>query len=233
MSRPRRICHHSQSILLRLGSFLTGVLCFSSRLFAEFPPKPRTKCGRSYKLSTSEYHVSWGCNARPFGRIVETSGAREGCLLDRGAEDALTPRGATEPRELTSYKQLVARQSPPRQENSWRFRVDIAYVGESALSTDRESSRDAWRFLRPAMAWEWFWEWPWSIPIPHSAEWRRAAHTAHTVRLPDVLFCRSFVCNSWTFFRYFAQRKKSAKREIKMLQFVNFTIKTRRKENSY
>ena len=34
-----------------------------------------------------------------------------------------------------SYRQHVARQSRPRQENSWRFRVDLACVGESALST--------------------------------------------------------------------------------------------------
>ena len=33
--------------------------------------------------------------------------------------------------------QLLARQSPPRHENGWRFRVDLGYVGESALSTGR------------------------------------------------------------------------------------------------
>ena len=43
-------------------------------------------------------------------------------------------RGATVPREQ-SYKQLVVRQSPPRQEDSWRIHVDLGYVGEYALST--------------------------------------------------------------------------------------------------
>ena len=60
--------------------------------------------------------------------------ARGGHPLDRAAGGALTPRGATVPRER-SYRQPVARLSRPRQENSWRFRVDLAYVGESALST--------------------------------------------------------------------------------------------------
>ena len=64
----------------------------------------------------------------------KTRGARGGYPLDRAAGGALTPRGATVPRER-SYRQPVARQSRPRQENSWRFRVDLAYVGESALST--------------------------------------------------------------------------------------------------
>ena len=62
------------------------------------------------------------------------------CITKIAAEGALTPRGATVPRER-SYSQLVARQSRPRQENSWRLRVDLAYVGESALSTgERELS---------------------------------------------------------------------------------------------
>ena len=53
---------------------------------------------------------------------------RGGYPLDRAAGGALTPRGATVPRERSyEYRQLVARQSRPRQENSWRFRVDLAY----------------------------------------------------------------------------------------------------------
>ena len=64
----------------------------------------------------------------------KTRGARGGYPLDRAAGIALTLRGATVPRER-SYRQLVARQSRPRQENSWRFRVDVACAGESALST--------------------------------------------------------------------------------------------------
>ena len=34
------------------------------------------------------FHVSWGCNARPFGRIVNTSDAREGHLHGRPAGGA-------------------------------------------------------------------------------------------------------------------------------------------------
>ena len=51
---------------------------------------------------------------------------------------------------------LVARQSPPRQENSWRFHVDLVYnMSVSRLcGLGKESSRDARRFLQPAMAWE-------------------------------------------------------------------------------
>ena len=32
----------------------------------------------------------------------------------------------------------MARQSRPRQEKNWRFRVDLAYVGELTLSTGRK-----------------------------------------------------------------------------------------------
>ena len=52
------------------------------------------------------------------------------------ANSVSTPRKETVPRR-TSRAQLLARQSPPRHENSWRFRVDLGYVGESALSTGR------------------------------------------------------------------------------------------------
>ena len=41
--------------------------------------------------------------------------------------------GATVLRER-SYRQLVARQSRPGQESSWRFRIDLAYVRESAFT---------------------------------------------------------------------------------------------------
>ena len=85
--------------------------------------------------------------------LIESS-KPEAHRLDRAVGGALTPRGATVHRER-SYRQLVARQSRPRQENCWRFRVDLAYVGESALCRlDKGSSRDAQRFLRPSMAWE-------------------------------------------------------------------------------
>ena len=39
----------------------------------------------------------------------------------------------------------MARQDLPSKENSWRFRVDLAYVGESALPTgQRELSSVEW-----------------------------------------------------------------------------------------
>ena len=79
---------------------------------------------------------------------------RVGYPLDRAAGGALTPRVATVPRER-SYRQLVARQSRPRQqENSWRFHVDLAVSVSRLCRLDKVSSRDARRFLRPAMAWE-------------------------------------------------------------------------------
>ena len=92
-------------------------------------------------------------DARTSDRIVKTRGARGGHPLDRAAGGALTPRGATMLRER-SYRQLVARQSRPRQQNSWRFRVDLAMSVSRLCRLDKGSSRDARRFLRPAMAWE-------------------------------------------------------------------------------
>ena len=92
-------------------------------------------------------------DARSSDRIDKTSGAREGHPLDRAAGGALTPRGATVPRER-SFRQLVERQSRLRQENSWRFRVDLAMSVSHLCPLDKGGSRDARRFLRPAMAWQ-------------------------------------------------------------------------------
>ena len=79
-------------------------------------------------------------NARPSDRIVKTSGARAGRPLDRAARGAPTPIERRPylavPRER-NLKQLLERQSPPRHESSWRFRVDLGYACESALSTGR------------------------------------------------------------------------------------------------
>ena len=72
--------------------------------------------------------------------MVKTRGGRGGYPLDSAAGGALTPTGATVPRER-SYTQLVARPRRPRLATTWRFRLDLAYVGESALSTgQRERS---------------------------------------------------------------------------------------------
>ena len=56
-----------------------------------------------------------------------------------------------------------------------------------------------------------------------TVEWRYAAHAARTVRLPDVLLCRAFVCNSRIYFVGIQPRmKKFGKVRHKMLQFVKF-----------
>ena len=68
-------------------------------------------------------------------RMVETSDACVGRPLDRAAKDAPTPREATMSRR-PSRAHLLARQSPPRHQDSWRFVVDLGYyIGESAVST--------------------------------------------------------------------------------------------------
>ena len=79
--------------------------------------------------------------------------AHRGYPLDRAVGGALTPIGATVPRER-SYRQLVARRSRLRQENSWRFRIGLAMSVSRLCRLDKVSSRDARRFLQPAMAWE-------------------------------------------------------------------------------
>ena len=65
--------------------------------------------------------ITWGWN-------VTRSRVNEGLKREKGVIN----RGATVPRQR-GYRQLVARQSRPRPENGWRFHVDFAYVGESAL----------------------------------------------------------------------------------------------------
>ena len=115
------------------GSFLCYLHCFVlvSRKFHGNWEK------NAVGLIIACYHVPRGCNARPSDRIVETSGERVGRPLDRAAKGAPTPREATMTRR-TSRAQLVARPSPPRHHGkSWRFRVDLGYVGESALSIGR------------------------------------------------------------------------------------------------
>ena len=49
------------------------------------------------------------------------------------------------------------------------------------------------------------------------------ADKAHTVRLPDVLLCRFFPCDSrFFFFRRFAEEEEIQQTRNKMLQLVNF-----------
>ena len=108
-------------------------------------PTARTKCGGSY------CRVFLGCNARPSYRIVETSRARVAHPVDRSAGDALTPRGATVPRER-SDRQFVARQSRAQQKIAGHL-VLISPMSVSRLCRlNNGSSRDAQRFLRPSMA---------------------------------------------------------------------------------
>ena len=69
------------------------------------------------------------------------------------------------------------------------------------------------------------------VYIPYSGEWRCAAHTAHTVRLPNVLLCWAFVCNSRIIFSVFCRAgKKSAKRDIKCCNSRNFRENAKKKE---
>ena len=70
--------------------------------------------------------------------LIESSklATRVGRPLDHAVKGTPTPRETTMPRR-TSRARLLARQSPPRHENSWRFCVDLGYVGESAVSTGR------------------------------------------------------------------------------------------------
>ena len=55
------------------------------------------------------------------------------------------------PRE-SSYEQLVARQSLESKENSWWFVLILLMSVSRLYRLDKESSRDAHRFLRQAMA---------------------------------------------------------------------------------
>ena len=111
---------------------------------------------------------------------------------------APTPKGATVPRER-SYNQLVARRSLPSKENSWRFRIDPAYVGDSALPTgQRDVSSVDWA-KRALVIHGAFCDQPWpgndsgdDPGLSRTVGSGDTADTAHTVRLPDVLLCRSF-----------------------------------------
>ena len=51
----------------------------------------------------------------------------------------------------------------------------------------------------------------------------RGAHGSYRVRLPDVLLCRAFVCNSRINFQYFAEQEKNQQNATyNMLKFVQF-----------
>ena len=104
----------------------------------------------------------------------------------------------------TSRDQLLARQSPPRHENSWRFRVDLGYVGESALSTGRielslcTTLSATSHGLRMTLGMN---DPGSSCTVPGGD----TAHMAHTVRLPNVLRrCGIFPRYGKLFFRYLA-----------------------------
>ena len=104
------------------GSLLTGLLFFSR--FAEISPErepnaagPTIMC---HEVATLVHPIE---SSKPAARA---KGIHLIVLLE-------VPR----PLEGRPYLASVARQSPLRQENSWRFRVDLADVGKSALSTTR------------------------------------------------------------------------------------------------
>ena len=141
----------------------------------------------------------------------------------RAAGSAPTPSGATVPRER-SYKQLVAR----RDNKITGDFVLISPMSVSRLSRlDKDGSRDSRLFLRPAMAWEWRWG------LSRTVGNGDTAHTANTVRLPDVLRCRFFPCDSRNYvlrsISFFAdEEKKSTKREINAAIF-EFSVKREKK----
>ena len=115
-----------------LGSFLyvrVVITCFFFLVSAE----SREKCGGRFLSPGIMLN-----EVATLAHLIESSkpAARAGRQLDRAAEGAPTPREATVPRR-TSRAQRLARQRPPRHENSWRFRGNLGYVGESVLSTGR------------------------------------------------------------------------------------------------
>ena len=90
-----------------------------------------------------------------------------------------------------SLNQLLARQSPSNHENSWRFHVDLGYVGESALLTGRIGLSWCTALFcdRPRPGNDPGDDPDLSCTVPSGD----TAHTAHAVRLPDVLRrCESF-----------------------------------------
>ena len=63
------------------------------------------------------------------------------------------------------------------------------------------------------------------MTLVYPVQWGVAirGHTAHTVRLPDVLLCRAFCLQfAKLFFGVLPRRKKISKTPNKMLKFVNF-----------
>ena len=104
----------------------------------------------------------------------------------------------------------LARQSPRRLENSCRFRVDISYVGETALSvvwTSRELSLcTALSATSHGMGMTL------GMTLIYLAECRvatRRTRLTHTARLPDVLHrCGTFPRCGIFFFRYLPGLKK-------------------------
>ena len=68
--------------------------------------------------------------------------------------------------------------------------------------------------------------------VLYSGEWRYAAHTAHTVRLPDVLLCRVFVRDSRVTFilRCFAEEGKIKRNATTNAAIREISVKTRKKK---
>ena len=124
----------------------------------------------------------------------------------------------------------MARQSLPSKENSWRFRIDLAYVGELALPAGQtELSSVDWT-KRALVVHGTFSDQPWpgndsgnDPGLSRTVGSGDAVDTAHTVRLPDVLLCRFFPCDSRTHdLRILPRRQKFSKTRNEMLQLVNF-----------
>ena len=108
-------------------------------------------------------------------------------------------------------------------DNMWRDKAahdkkiagDFVLISSMSLSRlcrlDKGSSRGSRCFLRPAI------RLGMTLVVSRTTgEWRYAAHTAHTVRLPDIALCRAIVCNSRINFSVICRGgKKSTKRDIK------------------
>ena len=125
-------------------SLLTDFFFFFS--FCSNFPKTRARCGGSH------YRISRGSNARASDRIIKTSGAREGYPLDRAAGGALTPRGATVPRESEAIDNLWRDKAVHGKEMASDCVLTSPMSVSRLCRLDKESSRDARLFLRPSMA---------------------------------------------------------------------------------
>ena len=151
---------------------------------------------------------------------MKASRARSRHPLGRAAGGAPAPRGATVPRER-SYKQLVARQGLPSKENSWRFRIGLAYIGESALPTGQRELSWCTAFFATSHGLGMTLEMTLVYPVQWGVAIRRTRLTP--CASPFILLGRYFSCHSRNYYLgILPRRKKFSKTRNKMMQVVNF-----------